>query len=217
MCKPVIGLQAGSAVFPKQRYLGKVLIKELSWSSSWSKWLFMGRCSNKVLAGNGCSQTTHPTVKGITWEEVWVEDLNFLRIWARIPLLKWCCGIRQELSMPCTEGLTLIHWGGFHRKTSSTCSAKRYYGFKVNIFSWITTEVLETFFGLFQKVSLILKTQGFVIKPIWFVAVTKQALASTSPSLYFTRLWWLGEGWSFPLFCFSFLILKVLWEGGTAV
>lgn len=45
----------------------------------------------------------------------------------------------------------------------------------------------EDFFGLFQKVSLTLKTQGFVINPTWFVAVTKQALVSTSPSLYFTQ------------------------------
>lgn len=45
----------------------------------------------------------------------------------------------------------------------------------------------EDFFGLFQKVSQILKTQGFVIKPIWFVAVAKQALVSTSPSLYFSQ------------------------------
>lgn len=70
-----------------------------------------------------------------------------------------------------------------------------------------------TTFVVFQKVSLILKTQRFVIKPIWFVAVTKQALVPTSllpctsPSF---------DGWErvghFFYSVFLFYFWKVLWE-----
>lgn len=63
MCKPVVGLKAGSAVFPKWRYLGMFLMKELSCSASWSNqashgkvrwWSFNGDAHSRRSPAKSC-------------------------------------------------------------------------------------------------------------------------------------------------------------------
>lgn len=99
MWKPVTGLQAGSAVFPKQRFLGKVLRKELSWSSRWPKWLFTGRCSDKVLTGNGSPRQLIPQGRQLP------EKRSGLRIWISWGFgsgsLCWSDAVQLNKSCPC--------------------------------------------------------------------------------------------------------------------
>lgn len=85
MCKPVVGLKAGSAIFHKWRNLGMFLMKELSCSASWSNqashWRMGWWCFN------GDAHSRRSPAKSSGDEEGWhggradrslVSDFSFL-------------------------------------------------------------------------------------------------------------------------------------------